>query len=369
MKGAIMPRGAYLVLAIGACLALSGCASNQSQPTYKYRIAVIPKGLTHEFWLNIERGARRAGTDLTAEGIPMEILWDGPTKESDARDQINLIQQKSNMGIQGMVLAPQHSQQMVAPVEEVVRRGIPVVIIDSGLDAATLKRNPDLIVKYVATNNYKGGRLAAQHMLDVLARRGKKAPRLVLFRYQPGSESTEQREQGFLDAVARAAEEHKKKGEPGPEVIDKDEYALATVETAEKHAGVLLSRLQGHEPDGIFCVNESSTTGLLNALLSLGLNGKIHVIGFDSSARLQEAVRKQDIDALIVQDPYRMAYLGVYTVVRHLEHKDVSGGGKYYGTGEHVLTRENIDQPQMRGLFDKDVQAQRTIELPDFLKN
>jgi ribose transport system substrate-binding protein len=361
-----MPRRAYLALAVAAaCLALPGCAS---RPAAKYRIAVIPKGLTHEFWLNIQRGAERAGADLTGAGIPIEIIWDGPTKESDARDQINLIQQKSNMGIHGLVLAPQHSQQMVAPVEEVYRRHIPVVIIDSGLDPAALKRNPDLIVKYVATDNYHGGRLAAEHMLDILAKQGKKAPRLVLFRYQPGSESTEQREQGFLDGVAAAAEKAKKNGEPGPEVIDKDEYALATVETAKKAAGVLLGRLKGKEPDGLFCVNESSTTGMLDTLHSLGLARKICFIGFDSSAKLQDALRKGDIDALIVQDPYRMAYLGVYTMVQHLEGKNVSGGGKYYGTGEHILTRDNLDSDEMRGLFDKDVQARRTIALPEFLK-
>jgi ribose transport system substrate-binding protein len=364
-----MPPRAHLVLAVAACLALAGCSSSSSQPSYKYRIAVIPKGLTHEFWLNIERGARRAAADLASLGISVEVLWDGPTKESDARDQINLIQQKSNMGIHGMVLAPQHSQQMIAPVEEVVRRGIPVVIIDSGLDPSVLKRNPDLIVKYIATDNYNGGKLAAQHLLELLARQGKKAPRLVLFRYQPGSESTEQREQGFLDAVARAAEQARQKGQPAPEVIDKDEYALATVETAEKHAGVLLSRLKGKEPDGIFAVNESSTTGLLNALLSLGLNHKIHVVGFDSSARLQEAVRAGDIDALIVQDPYRMAYLGVRTMVWRLEGYDVSAGGKYLSTGERVLTRENIDRPAMRALFDKDFQEHRRIALPEFLQD
>src|SRR5262245_1204765 len=138
-----MPRRAHLALAVGACLALCGCGNKiaiDPPPVAKYRIAVIPKGLTHEFWQNIERGARRASADLADQRIPVQILWDGPSKESDANEQINLIQQMAHRGIHGLVLAPQHRTQMVPPVEEVVGAGIPVVIIDSGLDPEAQQR-------------------------------------------------------------------------------------------------------------------------------------------------------------------------------------------------------------------------------------
>jgi ribose transport system substrate-binding protein len=355
-----MPHRAYLALA-AACLALAGCSN--ARPAYKYRIAVIPKGLTHEFWQSIHRGALRAAADLQAQGLAVEVLWDGPAKENDAREQIGLIEQKAGMGIHGLVLAPQHSKQMVAPVEEVVKNHIPVVIIDSNLDADALKRNPDLVVKYIATDNYHGGQLAARHLLDTLARDGKKAPKIVLLRYQPGSESTEQREQGFVDEVNAAIDRAKKAGGPAPAWLDKDTYALATVESAEANANTLLTRLQGNEPDGIFTVNESSTAGMLNALRSLRLNRKARFVGFDSSGPLLQAMREQDLDGLIVQDPYRMGYLGVWTMVRHLEGHDVAAG-KNLSTGEHVLTRDNMDTPEMKGLYDEAAQAQRTVALP-----
>jgi ribose transport system substrate-binding protein len=358
-----MPRRALLALA-AAALALSGCGD--TKPAAKYRVAVIPKGLSHAFWQSIHRGALRAASDLGARGIPVEILWDGPTKESDAREQIALVEAKSNMGIAGLVLAPQHSKQMVGAVEEVGRRNIPVVIIDSGLDPDALKRKPDLILKYVATDNYHGGQLAARHLLDVLARDGKKAPRLVLFRYQPGSESTEQREQGFLDAVEEEIARRKKAGEPAPQWLDKETYAQATVESAEKNATALLNRLRGKGLDGVFAVNESSAVGMLNALRSLELAGKVRFVGFDSSDPLLQGVREQHLDGLIVQDPYRMGYLGVWTVVWHLEGRDVSAGGRYLGTGENVLTRANLEGPQMKGLFDPEAQARRSVEAPDF---
>src|SRR5262249_18038969 len=158
---------------------------------------------------SIERGARRAAADLAEAGVPIEVLWDGPRKEADASDQISIVQTLVNSrGAHGLVLAPQDSKGVGPVVEQTVGKDVPVVIIDSGLD------RPDLMVKYVATNNYNGGRMAAEHLLRVLEKDGKKAPKLVLFRYAPGSESTEQREKGFMDHVARVSAQRKKAGQP-----------------------------------------------------------------------------------------------------------------------------------------------------------
>jgi ribose transport system substrate-binding protein len=350
-----MTRNTFLALAAAASLLLGGC---KPKVNYKYKLAVIPKGQTHEFWQSIERGARRAAADLAEQGILVEILWDAPLKESDAREQITLVQRSStSRGIHGLVLAPQDSKGMVACVKETVDRGIPVVIIDSGLDA------PELMIKYVATDNENGGRMAAKHLLSVLAREGKTAPKLVLFRYNPGSESTEKREKGFMDYI----KEQQKPGKPGPEVIDDSAYAGATVDTAQTAAGPLLSRVKD-KADGIFAVNESATNGLLNAMRSRGLNKKIHLMGFDSSQPLLDAVKEGDVDGLIVQDPYRMGYLGVWVMVRHLEGDDVSAGGMNLPTGEHLVTRENLDKTQTRELFDPELQAKRTIKTPTFPK-
>ena len=102
-----------------------------------------------------------------------------PSTRSTSSDNLR------NQGINGLVLAPQDSKQMVPPVEQCVAKKIPVVVIDSGLDKDVLKENPDLIVKYVATNNYNGGQLAAEKLIAVLEKEGKKEPTVILFRYQP----------------------------------------------------------------------------------------------------------------------------------------------------------------------------------------
>src|SRR4051794_13544719 len=137
-----MQRGAFWPAAV-LCLALCGCGGSTAD--HKYRVAVIPKGLTHEFWQSIRRGADRAAADLKAQdGVAVRIIWDGPLKENDALDQISIVDRQAGTRVSGIVLAPQHSEQMVDPVKRAVDQGIPVVIIDSGL------ARPDLMVKYVS---------------------------------------------------------------------------------------------------------------------------------------------------------------------------------------------------------------------------
>jgi ribose transport system substrate-binding protein len=363
-----MPRWGYFGLAAAACLAVAGCGG--PQVAYKYRVVVIPKGLTHEHWQSVHRGADRAAADLAAQGISVEVLWQGPQTESDAREQIDIVDRAIARKVSGIVLAPQDSRQMVPPVRRARDDGIPTVIIDSNLDKDELAKDPGLTVKYVATDNYNGGRLAAERLLKVLSDAGKDAPRLVLFRYAPGSESTEQREQGFLDHVDKVIGERKKAGQAGPEVIEDKVYAGSTVESAEKAAGPMLARLQAKGAiDGIFAVNESSATGLLNALRSEGLSKQVRAMAFDISAPLRRAVEGGEADGTIVQDPYRMGYLGVWYLVQHLEGYDAASDGKKdVGTGEHIVTKDNLNTEEIKGLFMPELQEKRKIEVPALKK-
>lgn len=361
-----MLRRAGLGLALAVCLALAGCTGPQEN--YKYRVAVIPKGLTHEFWQSIHRGAQRAADDLKEQRqLPVQVIWDGPNKESESQEQISIINRQVANGVNGLVLAPQHSEALVPPVQQAVAKGVPVVIIDSGL------ANTDVIVKYVATDNYHGGRLAAQRLLDALKAEGKTNRKIILFRYAPGSESTEKREQGFEDEVA----EREKAGQVKVQWLSRNQYAGATVDSARNVAGPLLNNLHDQGIDGIFAPNESSASGMLNALRSLRLNKQVKLVGFDSSEFLLDALREGDVDGLVVQDPYRMGYLGVWTLVQHLEGYDVTPDGKkVQSTGEYLVTRDNLDappgddpdHPSPGQLFDKALQATRKIKVPEYPK-
>ena len=247
-----MTRRAWLFLLVAATC---GCAPGAAT----YRIAVIPKGLTHEFWQSIYRGAARAADDLTGTlDRPVEVIWDGPLRERDALAQIRIVDRHVSTRVDAIVLAPQHSQTMVPPVRRAVERGIPVVIIDSGLE------DRNLIVKYIATDNYNGGRLAARRLLEVLKAEGKIAPKVILLRYAVGSESTEKREQGFEDTINAENERRKTAGEPLIEWLSSDKYAGATKDSALREAMPLLNQFRDRV-DGFFCVNESSAVQAIPA--------------------------------------------------------------------------------------------------------
>ncbi len=129
------------------------------QPTNaKYRIAVIPKGTTHEFWKSVHAGAARAAE----EAGNVEIFWKGPLHENDADGQINVVQEFITKKVDGLVLAPLDSQALIAPVKDAKQQGIPTVIFDSGLADETI------IISHVATDNYHGGALAARRLAEAL---------------------------------------------------------------------------------------------------------------------------------------------------------------------------------------------------------
>jgi ribose transport system substrate-binding protein len=213
----------------------------------KWRVMVIPKGTTHVFWKTIHAGAVKAAQELGN----VEVIWQGPQKEDERSQQIQLVQNAIASGVDGIVLAPLDSKALVKPVEEAVAKGIPVVIIDSGLESAK-------IVSYVATDNYNGGILAARRLGELLKGQGK----IVLLRYAIGSASTEEREKGFTDTIAGDF--------PGIAFLSDTEYAGATSDTAQQKGQNLVTRFRG-QIDGIFCPNESSTVGMLRALEGAGL--------------------------------------------------------------------------------------------------
>lgn len=292
------------------------------QSAERIEIAVIPKGMTHEFWKSIHAGARQA-----AEEFGVDVLWKGPQREDDRAQQITVVEDFISRGVDGIVLAPLDDRALMRPVRDAAGENIPVVIIDSALQGQDF-------ISFVSTDNYKGGVLAAKRMGKLLDGKGN----IFLIRYQVGSASTTKRENGFRETIVNEF--------PGISFLVQDQYAGTTTETAYQLAENLLNRFP--DVDGIFCPNESSTFGTLRALQEAGKAGKIIFIGFDSSPKLIQGLQDGHIHGLVHQDPVRMGYLGVRQMVLHLQGHPIE---KRIDTGVYMITRENMDDPKMESLL------------------
>ena len=293
-----------------------------------YQIAVIPKGTTHEYWRSINAGAVKAQRELKAAGTDITIIWKGPLLEDDREQQIQVVENFVGRSVSAIVLAPLDSRALVAPVEDAIKAGIPVVIIDSGL-------NSPLTSSTVATDNRKGGQIGGRRLGALLGGKG----RVVMLRYEVGSASTEEREAGFMEVM---------KGEfPGIQLVSTDQYGGATRETAYRAAQNLLNRY-GAQMDGIFAPNESTASGTLLALREQGLAGKVRFVGFDANEQLVSALKQGDIQGLVVQDPFKMGYLGVMTAVAVLRHEKVAPS---IDTGVGLVTVDNMNDPSVTALI------------------
>lgn len=317
-----------LVRSLLGC-ALLACLASAFAAGKNYTIAVIPKGTTHEFWKAVHCGAVKAQKELEAKGYKINVIWKGPLREDDRDQQIQVVENFINRKVDGIVLAPLDSTALVAPVESALSQRVPVVIIDSGLKSKN-------IVSYISTDNYKGGQLAGERLAELLKGKGK----VILLRYAVGSASTEERETGFLDAI---------KKHPDMTLISSDQYAGATRDLAYQVSQNLLTRF-GREVEGIFVPNESSTVGMMMALRDIKkADGVVKLVGFDAGTQSIEGLKRGDIQGLVVQNPVNMGYLGVMTVVNHAEKKPIE---KRIDTGVTMVTKENMEQPEIKDLLN-----------------
>ncbi len=323
-----------LLLAAG----LSGCGGGQDASTDggdtgaaqqdKLQIALIPKGTAHPYWKAVHAGAVKAAREMN-----LNIIWNGPPSERARQQQIEIVQNFTARGVDGIVLAPLDSTALVRPVQTAVNRGIPVVIIDSGLET-------DAYSSFVSTDNYKGGTMAAKKLGKLMDGEG----RALMMRYSPGSASTENREQGFVETLQEKY--------PDIKLVSKDQYAGVTREEAIKTAQDLISNYPDIE--GIFCPNEPSAFGMMRVLEKRDKSKeRIKFVGFDASEDLINGMEEGLIDALVAQHPFKMGYTGVEMVHSVIKGKKVP---KRKATPSVLVTPDNLDDPRIQQVINPPVE-------------
>jgi ribose transport system substrate-binding protein len=312
---AVIGRRSFLV---GGATVLAACTRQQRRT-----IAVIPKGRAHLFWQSVHAGAVAASRE-----DDVDIVWNGPSTETDFNGQLQIVDAMINRRIDAICLAPIDKKVMVSVVDRAAAQKIPVVIFDSGIDT-------DNFVSQVATDNYKAGEMAADRMGEILGGKGK----VVMVAVQPGAASTMAREQGFEERLAARF--------PGISIADK-RYGMADYAKSRAVTENMLTAFP--QLDGLFASNESSAAGAAQALKSR--SGKVRMVGFDWSPPLLEDLRAGLIDSLVVQNPFKMGYESVRSAVKALQGEAVE---KFNNLPARLIRKEDLDEPDVQAHLNPDL--------------
>ncbi|WP_426841110.1 ABC transporter substrate-binding protein [Glaesserella parasuis] len=286
-------------------------------------IAVIVKSANSTFWQNVRKGAETAGADL---GGKYKVTFQGPESETAIDAQVNMVDNAVNRGVAGIVLAASDPVALVPAVRKAYESGIPVVLIDSGLNS-----DGKYYQSFLATDNRAAGKLAAEKLLAKV-----KGGKVAVMSFTQGAASAIERTGGFIDEVKSKADYK----------IVGPYYSNSEMVTALNQTEDVL----GSNPDlaAIFGANEPTAVGMARAVKQKGFAGKIVAVGFDGNSDLQNFVRDGTLDGIVVQSSYQMGYKGVDTIGKIIKGEKVE---KVIDTGVVYVTKENIDSPEAKAVL------------------
>lgn len=311
-------RSAFIILL--AAFALTNCNASR-----KKVIGVVPKGTSHLFWQSVQAGVVAAGRDL---GV--EVLWNGPAQETEYSRQLEIVDSMIARRVDGLAVAAADRKALNVSLDRAAAAGIPVTVFDSGVDSTNY-------MTFIATNNYAGGQMAARKLAELIG--GKGAVAMVM--HAPGSASTMDREKGFEDVMAKEF--------PGIQIVQK-QFGMSDRSKAMAAAENILTAHPNL--NGIFASSEPSSVGTALALKSRGVSGKIKFVAFDASEGMIEDLKGGTIDAVVAQDPFRMGYEAVKSLVDRLGGKTPP---KVMDLSARVITKADLDKPDIKALLYPDI--------------
>ena len=280
-----MRRNRLLALALGAALALaclSACGGEQ-ESGQRHKVVLVAKSTQTEFWLSVFAGAQAAAAEYNVELTTM-----GPETEEDYETQNQMVAEAVADGAEALVFSAIDYENNAAAVDAAGQAGVKIVSIDSGVDS-------DQVGTYIGTDNYAAGRMAAQAALE-----GVEGELVVgLVNYDESTANGQERERGVRDALTESG-----RARVAASVTTLVEAGRAQTDTAD-----LLRN--NPEINAVFAFNEPTSVGAARAVAELGLSDEVFLVGFDSNVATIDGLQEGSVDALIVQNPYAMGYLGV----------------------------------------------------------
>lgn len=288
------------VTALVAVVCLAASAScNRDAPAANDRktVALVLKTLNHPFFVDMRRGAQDAADRL---GVTLQVQ--AADREIDVDKQMQIVENLLQTGIDVLAITPSGSREIVSALVKAKNANVPIVIIDTRLDAKAAADAGVQPQTFIGSDNYEGGKLAGEY---VVGSSGGKA-RVGILEGIPGHETADSRLRGFRDAVAKA---------PGITI------AASQPANWERDQGfnVFQNMLQAHaDIDTVFAASDLMALGAIEAIAAAGKAGKIRVVGFDALDDAKKAIEAGTMAATVAQFPYDMGKTAVESAVRIL---------------------------------------------------
>ena len=311
-----MKKNMILLLIAGLCVLLfSGCQRRAKTMT----VALVVKTVNHPYFIDMEQGAREA-----ANRLGIQLVVQGAEREVDVEKQMQIVENLIQRRVDAICLAPSGSRELVPAVVKANRAGIPVMVLDTRIDSTTLKEAGGHVVTFIGSDNYEGGRIAGQCVVELSKGNGI----VAILEGIPGHETGDARRRGFHDVVQKT---------PGIRVV------ASQTANWERDQGfnVFQNMLQAH-PDiqVLFACNDLMALGAMEAIAAAGKTGKILVVGFDAVKDGRDAIRQGTMAASVAQHPDEMGKIGVESAYRFLQGETVPS---YLPVKIELITKENVD--------------------------
>lgn len=313
---------AALVGAAALVVALGQPASAQQKCT----IALIPGLTTDAFYITMRKGA-----EMAAKAVGCDLLFQGGP-EFNPTVQVPVLQAVIARHPDAILIAPTDKQQLIAPLKQAADAGIPVITVDTFIDDGKYQdgQGPgDFPLSYIATDNVLGGFLAGVGLAHQIGERGK----VYVSNVKPGISTTDQREEGFKLAMRQF---------PNISVLD-TQFNDDDANKASSQVQAVFARNQ--DLAGVFGANLFSAIGAADGVKALGKQGQIRVVAFDAPQRIVDDLKSGLIDLAVAQHPAEIGYYGVMTAyaITHGQSAPV-----HIGTGSTIMTKDNIDDPNVK---------------------
>jgi ribose transport system substrate-binding protein len=269
--------------------------AQEGGPAAKPTVALVLKTLNSPFFIEMQRGAQ---AEADKQGI--NLVVQAAEREVDVDKQMQIIENLIQTKVGALAITPSGSKEIVPAIAKANAAGIPVVIVDTRVDPAAAKEAGIKIESFVGSDNYEGGKVAGQHLVEVSGGKAK----VALLEGIPGHETGDSRLRGFRDAV---------KGSPGIQIV------ASQTANWERDQGfnVFQNMLQAHpEIDTLFACNDMMALGALEAIQAAGRTGKVRVIGFDAVDDARKAMTAGTMVASVAQFPADMGRLAVESAVQ-----------------------------------------------------